>query len=258
MVYSVINDIYPFSLLTHKEKELITSGTLFTYNKGDKIIDADTDKPPFSCYLLLEGMVQVKIHNEFIGQIVAPNYFGERAIFLDNKRQASIIASCKVTCHRISSAVLFRLVKQNVYFSYALAASLRHKHKLFNAYESFITNLLSKKMNKHFFLIDLIPDYIALHPSLHKFCNTRIIDFNLLHYVIPRFPNELTALNTLMLSADLPVEYQTVPLKTITSRHFKKAMYEIKSGFWLVLFRDEVTDFIAIITKLCAYSIEVK
>lgn len=255
----LLNRIFPFSYLTLKEKQdLIQNSQFVNFEKGDMICEANSTDDIDRLFLLLEGNVKVIVNKNIIGKIESPSYFGERAVLFNQARKADIQAQNRVNCMIIDGDTLRKHIHTNINFRYSFSSILRHKHKLFGNYDGFIHLLMQMKDEKRFFVLELLEDYKLLLPSLHSRCTDEAIDFSVLSYVISRFPQQLHILNELILVLDLPSQYESIKDKiSITAVvQSKRSFYEILPGRILVVLRDDLTDYIDIMTKLCAFLVE--
>lgn len=259
MVNKIISKIYPFTYLKKLEIfELIKDGKLLRYKKGDLIIVEDYKSQTDNFFFLLEGSVQVFLKNEKIGKITAPAYFGERAIFLGKARKASIVANGQVKCFSVNSEHIISLAKENIYFCQAMASSLQSKHKIFENFDSYINLLKNMRFKKIFEVKEIVKSYQLLSPILHVGCRMKEIDFNALSYVVARLPENVVSMNCLFLSEDLP-EFCKMIKKNIqlNSEKSKKVSYfEIMPGKIMTLLRDDLSDYINVLSIFCVYLIE--
>ena len=254
----IIDSVFPFLYLTQLEKKLLLNKAKKVDYPLGTVICSTNDYGDY-LFILCHGHVFVNINDRKVGEIRAPAYFGELAVLFQQKRKADIIAASNVTCLLVEGVFLQKLLWNNISFRYAFANILRHKQQILNPYQTFLTILFNKKNEGTFSLSDLLPYYLNLWPILHTFCNENIIDFSALSYVVPHLPENITSINTILLSQHFPNHYQ----KILTSKAhlYKKNLqifHELFPGKLLVLLRDEDTDYIDILTKLCVYTIESK
>lgn len=255
---NILNRIFPFSYLEKEEKiELIRHAKYTIYPKKFVLCKAGSTKKLNYLFLLLKGSVSVILDNVTIGHIEAPAYFGERAVFFQQPRKATIMADKGVECLIVDSQCIKNLINSNFNFCYAFASSFRNKHNLFDNYDHFV-NLLKQRKMVH--IEQLLPDYKRLSPVLHKYCTQEKIDYYVLSYVVSRLPEQLSSLSQLILALDLPTQYKKIQniIKIETPAKVKRNFYELLPGRIFAALRDEHTDYIDIVTKLCAYTIESK
>lgn len=247
-----IKKIYPFSYLTHKELITLTRhAKAVSYAKDEVIIEANTSEQNNNLFLLLNGKISVTREQKLIGHIVAPAYFGERAVFFDQPRKATIVASNEVQCILIPNKDILYFLKVNLSFGYAFAELLRYKQKIFNNHGKFINLLLMKKNKGVFKLEDIIAAYKKIFPILHVGSQGPEIDFNALSYVLSHLPNNITAQQRLVLTESLPSNYPSI-------KNEKHNFIEFAQGKIFAILRDDTTDYIDILTKYCVYFIETR
>lgn len=256
-----IDKIHPFSYLSRKEKQSVfRKSRLLEYHKGVVICREGDDHDLDKLYLLYQGSVSISVEGNVIGNIEAPSYFGERAVFFKQSRTATVVANENVKILMISGEHILRLLQKNPSFCYAFSASLRNKQKIFRQFDRFITLLIEKRISRNFQLNELLDDYKKLSPSLHRLCNSKKIDFDALGYAISRLPQNVTTINQLVLSEDLPRYYQKVEreIQVGSVKGVKKYYYKILPGKILIILRDDTTDYIDIITKFCIFQVEMQ
>lgn len=257
----ILNQIFPFSYLTKEEKLiLLEQAEYFKYAKDDIIITAGSTENLNLLFLLVKGQVSVLSGEESIGDIKAPSYFGERSGFLKQPRQTTIVANTEAYCITVSEELLNKLLRHNLNFCYAFATSLRNKHKIFDNYDEFVNLLKQKKIAAKLRVLRLAEPYQALSPILHRYCKSKQIDFFALSYVLKRMPLQISSMNKLVLTPDLPEQFKKIQDKIKIARQTKnkRTFYEVLPGRLFAILRDDMTDYIDIITKLCAYAIETK
>ncbi|MGQ3892605.1 cyclic nucleotide-binding domain-containing protein [Legionella sp. CNM-4043-24] len=258
---NLIRQILPFSYLTDTEIERILQESSYArYRKMTVICAAESTENLDRLFLLLNGRVNVIVHNEVIGNIDAPSYFGERSVFFFHSRRATIRADKGVECLIVSRELIMELIASNLSFCYAFASSLRNKQKIFEPYDEFLNLIRQKKIATKLRVVDLLESYKKLSPVLHKNCQKQEIDFFALDYVMARLPFKLTSTSHLVLALDSPVLHQKDhPNKPLNKRSSsKRFFYETLPGRIFTVLRDDVTDYIDFITKLCTYVIESK
>lgn len=257
----LINRIFPFSYLTNTEKEtLVLQAQRIEYIKGTTICKTGSTVDVDKLYLLLKGKVSVEIGSEVIGNIEAPSYFGERAILFKQARLATVVAETDVTVFMIDSDLILQLMENNLRFRYDLATILRNKQKIFESYVEFVNLLRQKRIATKMRIVQLLDAYKTLSPILHPLCKSKKIDFFALSYVVSRFPSNLSAMSQLVMGLDLPAQYKTIKnyIQLPIGKEGKRTFYNILPGRMFIILRDDITDYIDVITKLCAYAIETK
>lgn len=257
----ILNQIFPFSYLTKQEKlALLENSELLEYPKGETLFKAGEAENLSLLYLLVKGYVSVLLGEEVVGHIKAPSYFGERSGFFKQPRQATIIASTDISCIVIKDEIIYKLLQHNLNFCYAFATSLRNKHKIFDNYEEFVNLLKQRKISAKLRVLRLSEPYKALSPILHRHCRDKKIDFFALSYVLNKLPSQISLMNKLVLAPDLPEQFSKIQneIKIDKKSRNKRNFYEVLPGRLFAILRDDMTDYIDIITKLCAYAIETK
>ena len=253
-----LDQISPFNYLTQEEKlKLVAESQLMIFQ--DQAVICDPASVDYDClYLLIQGYVTVIIADQ-VGYIYSPSYFGELAVFFDQPRQAKIVAGHDVSCIRMRGEDIRSLLKRNLSFNYAFSSSLRYKQQIFSAYQLFINSLYKKKELKAFTLNDILPLYKNLHPILHQGSANPAIDFPALQYSLSKLPSEITTSSLIVLAEYLPETYHHLLGTVITksNKANRKHFYQILPGKILILLRDEITDYINIITNISIYLIEV-
>lgn len=248
----------PFNFLNSQELTfLIQKSTLKKYSPKMTIYRIRETAHDFMS-ILLSGTVTVMQHKKTINTIYAVAYFGERSVLLGGHRKANIIAQSPVECLDIPGEVIRHFIKTNVTFSHAFAEAMDTKHNLFFAYHQFVTLLYQYRHKENLNLTDLIPHYLELNPLLHKHAKSEEINFAALKYVLSRLPNNITETSHFFLSSDLPngfIKYVNI-LRPISKRAKKRLYLNVLPGKLFVVLRDEMTDFIDFVTKLCLYYCE--
>lgn len=257
----ILNKIHPFFYLTSNEKQDLLKHSQYQTYEPNTIICHPEDKTNLDkLFLLCKGSVNVIVQSQIIGKIEAISYFGERAVFFNQPRKATITANQEIECLIIPGEYIIQLLSKNLRFCYAFAATLRNKQKIFQGFEDFIHELLEKRRQGNFQINGLLDRYKELVPVLHKHCQDEIIDFDALRYAIARLPKNITRLNLILLAEDLPAHYQQIQKEILTSaaQGKKKNFYQLSPGEMLIILRDELSDYIDIISKFCIYQIEIK
>lgn len=253
-----LGSLSPFNFLTHQEMIHLLKASVIRQYKPKTSIYRISDSVYDYMSVLLQGHVVVKVHGKKINTIEALSYFGERSILFRKRRMANIIAINTVSCLEIPGEVIRSLIKKNRSFSHAFAEIMNNKHNLFSAYHEFVTMLYKYRNEETLNLVDLIPYYIALDPLLHKHAKSDDINFSALSYAISRLPNNITSISHFFLSNDLPgafLEHVDV-MRPGTNRARKRLYLNVLPGKLFVVLRDEMTDFIDFVTKLCLYYCE--
>ncbi len=260
MQRSILNDITPFSYLTEKQKQdLWRKSEIVTYKNGDIICSIDDHAIDF-LFILISGAVKVKSGRKILSHIVAPSYFGELSVFFHQPRLANIYAENDITCLVVKGVIIKELVHQNVSFSTAFSSAIHNKLRIFQDYDSFIARLVNKKDEGFLRMADVVEVYKKLNPILHPYSNSDEIDFHALKYVIPRLPDGITHLSHIYLVEDLPSLIGELKFenKFDRLRGKKRVFLPLLPGKILINLLDDLSDYIAIITKLCVYYIETK
>jgi len=257
----IIEKIQPFNYLTQEELEdLMAHEDPMKGEKGEVLLKEGERKDWDKMFLLLQGSVSVWMEDKKVGYIVAPSYFGERAVFLEKSRKATIMATTQVVYLKISASLIFSLLKRNPYFCSAFAFALREKQKIFSHFNSYLSLLMTLKANRVFAINEIISAYESLSPILHRGCHQKNIDFNALYYAVSRLPDNLTSMHLLVLSEDILSFYKIVEkhIKLDAEKGKKVNFFEVLPGKVLILLRDEVSHYADILSKYCVYVIEVR
>lgn len=257
-IIEVLNNLPPFSFLTAQEKQyLLQNSSTITFRKNAVVCRPDDQLYDF-LFIVIEGYVSVNIKNRVRGYIYAPSYFGELAVFFSQPRAATIIAQHLVKCLIIQGKFIRSLVSKNPIFRYSFATVLKDKQRIFLDYQTFQAKLIDNKEKVNFALRELLPFYKKLEPVLHQGSTTTEIDFSALFYVVDRIGFDITGTSSLCISEDLSQSFMEIKnvLGNVLSTERKKYSYNIQPGKVLVLLRDDVSDLINLITKLCLYLIE--
>lgn len=258
----VVNLIPPFNFLTPTETEhLLQHAHEAEFADGRTIVSPQIEAHD-QLFLLTSGRVRVQANEVDAGLaesfIDSPSYFGERAVFFDQPRQATVIADGPVKCIVVSGSEVRALIEGNCSFSQAFAAALRTKQRIFLGYDNFVNLLFTQAESGLVKIRELIEAYRELNSVLHQAGAADEIDFDALAYVLPRLPENLTAMSALFLTEDLPDMYRKVrdAARISAQRATKREFYEVLPGKGLILLRDETTDTVDLITKLCIYAVE--
>jgi hypothetical protein len=256
MIAKILEQLSPFCFLTAEEKErIIQSSTSLNYRKGDVIFSLGESEWQYF-YVLAAGRVNVAVQNERIGFIEAPSYFGERAIFFEQPRDITVIADTDVKCFAFSGDILIALVKSNSVFRHAFAVIMRDKHKVLSQFNAFRAYLVARTELKFFNVNDFLLLYKNLHPVMHYGASSNDLDFPVLSYVLRTLHFPVTRTCSIILSEDLR-EFGTIQY-VFGPTYKRKFAFQIIPGKVFILLRDDISDFIDIISRLSVYLIETK
>lgn len=259
-IHKILKILYPFNFLTKEERNLIVQhAEPMAFNKKDIILQINENNDYI--YLLSTGTVDVYGNqNERISSISSPSYFGDRSVFFCRPTNYTFKATTQVECFKIKGDLIINAIGQNQSFSRAFATTLRSKQKIFGIYEKFITQLLACKNRGFLTISELSETYKQLTPALHKDCLSDKIDFAALKYVLGHLPKEITNTSEFYLAQSLPKIYQEIfrVNQSLFIRKRKKYTLNVLPGKVMVVLRDELSDYISFITKLCVYYHETK
>ena len=249
----------PFDFLTSQEKEWLAGrARSVAYPPGQIIRDPD-DTDHDHLVLLMEGRIMMDKGSQASPRdLEAPAYFGERSVFFDQPSTIRYVSADLVHCFVLDGADIRELVKTNLTFSRAFASVFRHKYRLLAGYDAFLHLLFTKAEGEVVLLSDLVKAYQGLQSILHQAGSHHRLDFDALAYTLPRLPNSITAISSLILADELPAMYSTVEagIRLSSRRAKRRRFYEILPGKALVVLRDHMTDTVDLITKLCIYALE--
>lgn len=256
---SVFESLVPFNLLSSSDsKEFVQTGKIQTYLPEETIINI-TDSEHDSFFILGKGVVDV-ISNEgtIIGKIQAPAYFGERSPIFGSPRLFSIHASEESECLQVPGKLLRERFQSNLAFAQSFSSILQDKFHIFEEYKQFIALIDRGKKSNFLNLSHIVDDYRLLNPILHKGSQTDEIDWGALTYVMGRLPREITATCSIFLTEDPPLMYQELLPETrcYIKSDPKRYCHQMMPGKLLFILRDQNTDLIDLVTKLCIYVIE--
>jgi len=255
----ILQTLVPFNLLTKKDHhQLLESGIPQSFHVGELILNVSDDEED-SIYLLGKGSVKVvSDQGGFLGRIQAPAYFGERAPLFHTPRLFNIEAEERVECLRIPAALFFELLHTRPAFSQCFSSMLQDKLHIFEDYHQFLALISRGKKNNLLNLSDLVEGYRLLNPILHSGSSSEEIDWGALTYVMGRLPLEIASTCSIFLTEDPPLMYRDLLPQTrckIKSDP-KRYCHQIMPGKLLFVLRDQNTDLIDLVTKLCIYIIE--
>jgi CRP-like cAMP-binding protein len=210
----------------------------------------------------MAGRIRVDVSDHTGAQrqsiIQGPSYFGERAVFFDQPRRATVVSAGQSSCIVFRGEDIRRLVRQNGKFCRAFASVLRSKQRIFQGYDHFIRLLFHGTEGRLVELRDLVGAYRGMQSILHRGAVDPAIDFDALGYVLPRLPQEITSASVVLLAEELPEAYREVRslIRVVAERGKKREFFRDLPGRLLILLRDGMTDTIDIVTKLCVYGHE--
>ncbi len=114
------------STLSESERELaVRSMRLRRYASGETIVQQG--EPGDSLFILAEGIVRIEVDGLEVGELRAPNCFGEMALMTGEPRSATIRAVGEVTVHTIHRDVFCGLLRANPQLSEAFSRVLAER-----------------------------------------------------------------------------------------------------------------------------------
>jgi len=110
----------------------------------------------------------------------------------------------------------------------------------------------------HFLIDDYLAGYRAIHPSLHRYCNTDdIVDVDALLYVLTRLPDGIHLVREILVQSDIPDKVpQLEGLQEVSVESRRRATYLLGPERLVIVAREGVTELLDLITLLAAFEVE--
>lgn len=105
---------------------------------------------------------------------------------------------------------------------------------------------------------EFLQAYQAMHPSLHRYCNTPdVVDIEALIYVLARLPEGIHRVREMLVQADLPDKIPSLEgLHEVVVPTRRRATFQLGSERMVVVAREGVTELLDLVTLLSAFEVE--